>query len=122
MSKSENIKAFETALKEDKDLRETYEAALERIVENKEASSDGEVMVKAAAEVGFTLTEAELERAMAQAQELSDEDLEQVSGGSKEGEWVWCLDIFYCFAVAVPGDGDPGAACWSNYHCIWAEN
>ena len=32
MSKSENIKAFEAALKEDKDLRETYEAALKRIV------------------------------------------------------------------------------------------
>ena len=122
MSKSENIKAFEAALKEDKELRETYEAALKRIVEKKEASSDGEVMVKAAAEVGFTLTEAELERAMAQAQELSDEDLEQVSGGIQEGEWVWCLDIFYCFAAVVHGDGDPGAACWSNYHCIWAEN
>lgn len=123
MSKSENILAFEAALKESKELREKYEAALKRIAESKEASCDGEVMTKAAAEVGFTLSMAELERAMAQAQELSEEDLAQVSGGANEKEeWVWCLDIFYCFAALVHGDGDSGAACWSDYHCIWFEN
>ena len=81
MSKSENILAFEAALKENKELREKYEAAQKRIIENKEAESDGEVLVKAAAEVGFTLTLEELERAMAQYQELNDEELEDVAGG-----------------------------------------
>ena len=122
MSKSENILAFEAALKENKDLREQYEAALKRIAENKEAASDGEVLAKAAAEVGFTLTMAELERAMAQAQKLDDEDLAQVSGGTDEEEWIWCLDIWYCFAALIHGDGDTGAACWSDYHCMFFEN
>ena len=122
MSKSENILAFEAALKENKDLRATYEAALKRITENKEATSDGEALVKAAAEVGFTLTMAELERAMAQIQKLDDEDLAQVSGGTDEESWSWCLDIWYCFLVLVHGDGDTSAACYSNYHCMFFEN
>ena len=96
MSKSENVKAFEAALKDNKDLQEKYEAALKRIVENKEATGDGETLAKAAAEVGFSLTMADLERKQAENEELSDDDLEMVSGGA---------DTRY------------ETACWSNYHC-----
>ena len=99
MSKSENIKAFEAALKEDKDLRETYEAALKRISKNKEASSDGEALVKAAAEVGFPLTMDALERKQAENEELSDHDLEMVSGGTTSSDtfcWVdYSCDYIY---------------------------
>ena len=49
MSKSENILAFEAALKENKELFEKFTAAKKRIAENKEAASDGELLVKAAA-------------------------------------------------------------------------
>ena len=87
MNKSENILAFEAALKENKELFEKFTAAKKRITENKEASGNSEMLVKAAAEIGFTLTMEELERAFAQNQELSDEELDQVSGG--QGGWCW---------------------------------
>ena len=82
MSKSENMIAFELALKERKELREKFVAAQKRIAENKEASNDVELLVKAAAEVGYTLTVVEIERAIAQAQEINDEDLAKVAGGN----------------------------------------
>ena len=98
MSKSENILAFEAALKESEELQEKLLAAQKRIVENKEASSESEVLVKAAAEVGYTLTIAEVERAIAQNQELSEEELENVSGG-----------------LFLLGDD----WCWTDYRCIF---
>ena len=92
MCKSENILAFEAALKEDKALREKFEAAGKRIAENKEAADHAELLVKAAAEVGFTLTAAEVDCVIAQAEELNDEDLEKVSGG----EFNWCWWDYNC--------------------------
>ena len=79
MSKSENIKAFEAALKDNKDLQEKYEAALKRIVENKEATGDGETLAKAAAEVGFSLTMADLERKQAETVEISSSKNSSIS-------------------------------------------
>jgi acyl-CoA reductase-like NAD-dependent aldehyde dehydrogenase len=81
MSKSENVLAFEAALKESKELQEKFAAAKKRIVENQEAATDVELLVKAAAQVGYTLNEDELARAIAQMQELSEEELEKVAGG-----------------------------------------
>ena len=83
MSKSENILAFEAALKESKELLEKYNAAKKRIIENKEAANDDEVLVKAAAEIGYTLSIAELERVSAEAEELNDDDLAIVAGGAR---------------------------------------
>ena len=40
MSKSENILAFEAALKESKELQEKFEVSRKRIIDNKEAVSD----------------------------------------------------------------------------------
>ena len=99
MSKSENILAFLSALEDNKELQEKYEAALKRISKNKEASSDGEALVKAAAEVGFPLTMADLERKQAENEELSDHDLEMVSGGTTSSDtfcWVdYSCDYIY---------------------------
>ena len=72
---------------------------LVRISKNKEASSDGEALVKAAAEVGFPLTMDDLERKQAENEELSDHDLEMVSGGTTSSDtfcWVdYSCDYIY---------------------------
>jgi predicted ribosomally synthesized peptide with nif11-like leader len=121
MSKSENILAFEAALKENKELQEKFEAAAKRIVENKEASSDSEVLVKAAAEIGFTLTMEELERAFAQIQELNEEELENVAGGAAAKNDDWCAFSHHCYiAFLHTYDGSTTAACWDNYN--WFSN
>ena len=86
MSKSGSVLAFEAALTENKELKAKYDAALKRIIENREAANDGEALVKASAEAGFTLTMPELERSMAQKQELSDEDLARVAGAGDSAD------------------------------------
>ena len=91
--------AFEAALKENKELQDKFAAAKKRIVENKEAEDNAEALVKAAAEIGFTLTVAEVERAIAEAQELSDEDLAKVAGGSSEKPDEWCMADYYCILI-----------------------
>jgi hypothetical protein len=104
MSKSENILAFEAALKENRELLEKFEAAKKRIVENKEATNDAEILVKAAAEVDFSLTVAEVERSIAEMQELNEEDLEKIAGGvdsSFPGDVSYnikdgCSSVYFC--------------------------
>ena len=123
MSKSENIKAFEKAMSENTELREKFEAAEERIYNNKEAENVGDLMVKAAAEVGFTLDMAELERSFAQSQELSDEELSNVSGGTEAAEKNadWCFYDHHCYMFyRHTEDGSKTAACWDNYN--WFTN
>lgn len=117
MSKSENLLAFEAALKENKELQEKFETAKKRIFENKEATSDGEMLVKAAAEVGFTLTMEELERSFARSQELCDEELDKVAGGTGEKNDDWCFYDHHCYiAFKHTDDGSTTANCWDNYN------
>jgi predicted ribosomally synthesized peptide with nif11-like leader len=86
-------------------------------VENKEASSDGEVLVKAAAEVGFTLTMEELERFFAQSQELCDEDLDKVAGGAAAKNDDGCWFDHHCYIIIKHTyDGSTTAHCWSDYN------
>ena len=116
MSKSENMLAFETALKENKELQEKFIATQKRIIENKEAANDGELLLKAAAEVGYPLTMAELERAFAQAQELSEEELDKVAGGTEKND-DWCIVTHHCFAFFLhTDDGSTTANCWKDYN------
>ena len=117
MSKSESILAFEAALQESKELQEKFVAAQKRIIENKEAESDGELLVKAAAEVGFTLTMEELERAMAQKQELNDEELDNVAGGASNTQNL-CWKDYSCSFVYHHDSTDKDDFCALNYFCI----
>lgn len=119
MGKSENILAFEAAMKGNKELQEKFAAAQKRIVESKEAKSDGEILVKAAAEVGFTLTVEDFERALAGSQEVSDEELDMVSGGAASSSDYWCWVDYYCYWVLMHDeDGNKDRACFDDYCCI----
>lgn len=108
MSKFESLVAFEAALQESRELQEKFEAAKKRIAENKEAKTHTELLVKAAAEVGYTLIESELERALAQAQEVNEEELAKVAGGtgdtkSSDGEAVAGVTITFGTYGCVAG-------------------
>ena len=94
MSKSETLMAFEAALKESKELQEKFEAAKKRLCENKEDGDRTELLIKVAAELGFTLTISEVDRAIAQTQELSEEELANIAGGS----FNWCMWDYVCIA------------------------
>ena len=81
MNKTEKVIAFEAALKGDKELREKFLAAQKSIAENNELDPV-DILLKATAEVGYPLTAAEVECMMAQTEEISDEELAKVAGGS----------------------------------------
>ena len=94
MSKSEEMKRFESDLKASEDLRNKLKACYEQLGGKTDATLDDELMVKAAAALGYQLTEADFARERAKAEELSAEDLEKVSGGDIT---IWCTYNVYCF-------------------------
>jgi predicted ribosomally synthesized peptide with nif11-like leader len=67
----EQLKAFLEAVKADAGLQEKLNAA-----------ADADAIVAIAKEVGFMISVDELQRAQAVGEELSDEELERVAGGT----------------------------------------
>ena len=114
MSKSENLLAFEVALRESQELQKKFVEVQKRIVENKEANSDGELLVKIATELGFILTMEELERGMASHEDLSDEELDQVSGGTNG---VSCWKDYACEVIYMHDSTSTSHACFGDYLC-----
>ena len=122
MSKSEEILRLERDMYEQPELREKLEAECKRIAEAGEAKSDGEVMVRAAAVLGYTITLEELERSAADRQELDPDELEDAAGGERRkdeyGHEVWCLTAWHCHAVTLHTETtDKTVACWTDYRC-----
>ena len=132
--KSEKIRKFEEALSKDKDLAQKYEDIIKRIVENKEAGSDGEAMVKAAAELGYDIPIEELERSYAAIAEVSDESLDSVAGGESDepeeydyrydedeyGHDLCCYSLWHCYTTFMHTKTKlRKERCWSDYHCVF---
>ena len=63
------------------------EANIKRIVDAGEAACGEEAVAKAAASLGYKITPEELKRTAADFEELSESDLEQVSGGTSSPIW-----------------------------------
>ena len=132
--KTPEMQRLETDMSNSAELRERFQAALERIIAEGKAASDGEVMAQAAAEFGYQITVADLERALAEQEQFSPEELAMVSGGigdkqDSDGHDAWCLTIWNCFTVTLHNLSakEPenlkvhafyNSACWSNYRCI----
>ena len=132
-NKSETIKRFEEALSADESLRNKFEAAIKKITDEGTAQSDGEVMVKAAKELGFEISIDEMERFFAEMQEIDDNELENVAGGRKikfdegskrtdeYGRNLYCLGLWHCYTGFLHTDTESKeASCWKNYSCILA--
>lgn len=124
MSKSEEIIKFETALRASEEMRKKYEEACERIARETEGQSEGEVMSKAAAELGYTVSAADIERSMADSQELDLDELEKVAGGSsattdENGNDIFCICAWHCFTAAIhTSSASKEVSCWSDYNCV----
>ncbi len=93
MAKSKDVERFEKDLKENKELQKKFEEAVESYVAKDVKNVDA--MIKAAEEMGYVLTIADLEKIKAEAEELSKDDLETVAGAGKD----WCWFIEYCAVV-----------------------
>ena len=82
MDKSEELQRMERDLSEQPELREKLEADIKRIVDAGEAACNEEAVAKAAASLGYKITPEELKRTAADYKELSESDMEQISGGN----------------------------------------
>ena len=92
MENREELKRFLADIQADRALYLKVEDLGRRMVEAGSDESNSELVANAAAELGYSITAAELERATAAAEELDDDQLEEVSGG-EQGR---CSHGFYC--------------------------
>ena len=133
MSKSEELLRLERDLNEQPELKEKLNAECKRIAEAKEAQNDGEVMVKAAAALGYTITQEELERLTAAAQELDPDELMNAAGGwdtlpsdengfkvDEYGHSIHCITVWHCYTVSMHTESRyKDMSCWSDWDCVF---
>ena len=109
---TENVRKFEKALRESKELQARLAVELKRIADEKSASNDAEAMSKAAQALGYDFTVADMEKANAETQELDPEEMEQAAGG-------WCFADYDCYTAWNHDSPDQqGSACLKDYDCV----
>ncbi len=128
MNKPPEMARMEADLAASEALREKFEATMKRIAEAGEAKSDGELFEKAAAELGYQITAAELERLSAANEELSPEEMELVAGGEEDysredsdGHDHSCIVAWHCFTITChtkANKGNENVSCWLDYICM----
>ena len=96
MENREELKRFQEDMRADRELYRKLEEIGRRMLKDGSKESGNELMAKAAKELGYSITAAELERAEAAAEELDDDQLDGVSGGFDESTWTDCTLNFAC--------------------------
>ncbi|MDD6050147.1 MAG: hypothetical protein PUC00_02570 [Clostridiales bacterium] len=81
MEMSKELQRFLEDVKADRNLYRKAEVIGRRMLKEGSKDSSNELLSKAVAELGYSITAAELERAEAAAEEVDDNQLEGVSGG-----------------------------------------
>ena len=124
------LKAFEEALAADEALAKNYQTVSDNLIASGEVSSETEVVVKAAAKLGYGSLWGELERALAEVQELDDSELDAVAGGDARyctisdtcdelGHDNTCAVFWHCHAVFRHNDSQSHKKdCWEDCICL----
>ena len=96
---AKDLKAFLTRMKEDSAFAEEVKAKGKSIAEAEKISDERELLVKAGNELGYEFTMGDIERLIAEDQELDDKELAKAAGGLVIGaRWCW----------------------WQSYNCVFA--
>ena len=91
MENREELKRFQEDMRADRELYRKLEEIGRRMMIDGSKKSGNELMAKAAKELGYSVTAAELERAEAAAEEVDDNQLEGVCGGANNDSGSGCL-------------------------------
>ena len=114
----ERVVVFKQALDRDKELRDRFEAEMKRIMEGGEATSPSDLVVKAAKAVGYDFTRIAYEKYLAARENLSEEALKAVTGGS-DSKTEWCVADYACYTLYNHDTPNtPGTPCLADYSCI----
>ena len=124
---SDKMADLEKVLANDEALAAAYQEALSG-AKDAGAQSDAEAIALAAKAAGVELTAEEVEQAAAATQELSDSDLETVSGGDfwsgsddEYGHEDSCVAAWHCHVVLRHTDSESKTvSCWSDYACAFS--
>ena len=125
MEKSTEMLRMEKDLNASEELREKFNSEMERIAKSGEAKSDEEVMVKAAAALGYQISLSELEQAQAEMQELDLEEMDAVAGGANDGKGhsTWCVAVWHCHHILLHTEStSKETKCWEEYLCLMLEH
>ena len=144
MKKTDEMLRLEKDLADSPELKGRLYSALDRIAGEGSAKTDGELFEKAAAELGYQISAAELERFDAEREEIDIDEMEQVAGGEEgldnpcltnyectiadrnpefedeKGHMEWCMTAWHCLATTLhtAENKHDNITCWSNYNCM----
>ena len=135
MNRTAEMIRMEADMTASEELRGKLDTAMKRIAEAGEAKSDGEIFEKAAAELGYHITAAELERLSAEDEAVSPDELDQVAGGvvylpskggdngkeDSDGHATFCMAAWHCYTAMIhtkANQGNERVRCWEDYNCI----
>jgi predicted ribosomally synthesized peptide with nif11-like leader len=85
---AKDLNAFLERTREDSAFAEAVKEAGDRIAKAEEISGEGELLVRAAKDLGYEFTLGDIERSIADEQEVDDTELERVAGGASESDLV----------------------------------
>ena len=97
-----DFKAFLERIKEDPAFAEAVKQAGDRIVKAEEGLGEGEILFRAGKELGYEFTLGDIDRKMAEEQELDDDELALAAGGGGVLDTIWDIieNITWCLAAA----------------------
>ena len=120
---NDTMSILEEKLREDPSLMERLDTEYRKLVSAGEAASDSDIFIKAVKNVlNIDISRADMDRMIAQRQELDLEELEAVSGGKddpKLGTDEFCMADYACL-VAFMHDLDrqkTDEVCLADYLC-----
>ena len=111
MENREELKRFQADMTTDRALYRKLEEIGRRMLKDGSTDSGCELMAKAAKEMGYSVTAAELERAEAAAEVLYDNQLEAVSGGGVLKDEEVCTYFLTCNSQIVLDVNELGDYC-----------
>ena len=134
MDKMSEMKRLEADLEASEELRAKLQETARKIADSGEATSDGDALAKAAAELGYEISVGDIEKIVAEAQELDDEELAAITGGNlingdvtlldgpldNDMNSAWCLAAWHCYTAFLHTEGGTkDEKCWSSYECVY---
>ena len=87
---AKDLKAFLTRIKEDSAFANEVREKGKSIMEAEKISSEDELAIKVGKVLGYEFTMSDIDRSIAEDQEIDDKELKKAAGGYiSEGGWCW---------------------------------
>ena len=115
----EELKRFLKDIEGSIELQKKMDEICVRLKDEGQVKSDGDLIVTAAKELGYTFTVADLDRNAAEAEILDPEEMAAVSGGHEDeyGHDSWCVAAWHCLLAFLHTEAETPTACFFDYTC-----